>query len=429
MSRKRWSLAFLSVLAVVSLIAGTVGQVAATRRADRLAQVAAQISLGRAPSSADRRMARALTTRARSVAPRGLSGAVIDVGSGRLVWTLRGETPRMPASTAKLITATAALNSYGPEHRFTTTVRQGAERSRVALVGAGDPSLSTADLSTLARATAAALGRQKITRVSLRVDDGLFPRPTPAPGWASSYVPRQVRKVRALVVDEHHAADTSMDAGRVFATQLKRAHIKVVGTRRGAAPRKAKVLARVPGDRLSAIVTRMLLSSDNDHAEALRRLVAVDRGQPATWAGAERANRTVLGTHGFTLAQGAIWDGSGLSRSDRIGAVRLARVVRQALDGRRKDLAPLRDGALPVAGRSGTLGPRSRRFITAPSRCAAGRVVAKTGTLRDVVALAGWTRARDGRIKAFAFIVNGPSQSLALKRRVDALAATVNGCY
>lgn len=379
------------------------------------------------PSTADARLARALT--ARTVSTAGLSGAVIDVGSDRVVWSRRGGVPRMPASTAKLVTATAALRIFGPDHRFSTTVRQGANASRVVLVGAGDPSLSSADLGRLARDTAASLRIRKVRRVSVWADDSLFPRPSAAVGWRSSYVPDDVRAVRALVVDRHQVADTSLDAARVFAGLLKRQGVQVVWAGRGRTPRGARLLARVRGDRLSAIVTRMLLASDNDHAEALHRLAAVATGRPATWAGAEQATRVALAGEGITLSRNALRDGSGLSRADRLSAVQLARVADNALEAGQPELAPLREGALPLAGRTGTLWAGYGRFSTTPSRCAAGQVVAKTGTLRDVVALAGWTRARDGRVKAFAFVINGPTATRTLKQRVDGFAATVNGCY
>jgi D-alanyl-D-alanine carboxypeptidase/D-alanyl-D-alanine-endopeptidase (penicillin-binding protein 4) len=55
-------------------------------------------------------------------------------------------------------------------------------------------------------------------------------------------------------------------------------------------------------------------------------------------------------------------------------------------------------------------------------------VFAKTGTLSDVVSLAGWTTGADGRVKVFAFMVNGRTSSTTLKQDVDMLAATVTGC-
>ncbi|MGL5859547.1 MAG: D-alanyl-D-alanine carboxypeptidase/D-alanyl-D-alanine endopeptidase [Angustibacter sp.] len=380
-------------------------------------------------STADRRIARMLSARTSTAAvSAGFSGAVLDVSSNRLVWSKRGTVGRMPASTAKLVTATTALTVFGPEHRFTTRVRQGATRSRVMLVGGGDPSLSTADLRQLARSTASSLRRSGLRRVTVWADDSLFPTPTPAPGWRSSYVPSEVRWVRALVVDERHAANTSTDAAHAFARQLEAAGIDVVGRKVGVTPRGGRLLASVQGDRLSAIVARMLLRSDNDHAEALHRLVAVARGWPTSWIGAGRAQRSVLRRDGIDLPVSALADGSGLSRASRVSAVQLAAVVDNVLEPGQPELAPMRSGALPLAGRTGTLQAGYGRFASGPARCAAGRVTAKTGTLRDVIALAGWTRARDGRVKAFAFVVNGPAASLARKQRLDLLAATVTGC-
>ncbi len=90
------------------------------------------------------------------------------------------------------------------------------------------------------------------------------------------------------------------------------------------------------------------------------------------------------------------------------------------------DLAVLRTDGLPVAGRTGTL---KHRFAGAPVSCAVGKVAAKTGSLSDASSLAGYTVGTDGRLKAFAFVVNYRHVDSLLRRHLDALAATVNGCY
>lgn len=53
----------------------------------------------------------------------------------------------------------------------------------------------------------------------------------------------------------------------------------------------------------------------------------------------------------------------------------------------------------------------------------------KTGSLRDVITLAGVTTARDGREKVWAFLVYGQPAELATRRAVDRLATTVQGCW
>jgi D-alanyl-D-alanine carboxypeptidase/D-alanyl-D-alanine-endopeptidase (penicillin-binding protein 4) len=337
----------------------------------------------------------------------------------------------MPASTTKLITATNALAVFGPDHRFTTTVKLGRSWSSLLLVGAGDPSLSSTDLSALATSTAAAAKAHGVTSVSLYADDSLFPAPSLAHGWKSSYVPADVRWVRALVVDGHHVTDTSMDAAKVFAAKLAAKGITVVHTGRATAKPGAGLVASVQGQRLDAMVKQMLLVSDNDHAEALHRLVAHALGYSTSWTGAQEAQRAELAHQaGITLSTTAMYDGSGLSRSDRLTSTQLARLVSVIVDWKhRPDLAVLRTGGLPLAGRTGTLSASFGRFTTAPSKCAAGVLTGKTGTLSDAVALAGWTVGTDGRVKTFDFEVNGKPDSLTLKRAVDNLAATVRGCY
>jgi D-alanyl-D-alanine carboxypeptidase/D-alanyl-D-alanine-endopeptidase (penicillin-binding protein 4) len=72
--------------------------------------------------------------------------------------------------------------------------------------------------------------------------------------------------------------------------------------------------------------------------------------------------------------------------------------------------------------------PRSGAAVPAAA-VVKGRLVAKTGTQRDVVALSGVTTGTDGRRQVFSFIVNGPASSLTVRRAVDGLAATVTGCW
>jgi D-alanyl-D-alanine carboxypeptidase/D-alanyl-D-alanine-endopeptidase (penicillin-binding protein 4) len=89
-----------------------------------------------------------------------------------------------------------------------------------------------------------------------------------------------------------------------------------------------------------------------------------------------------------------IVDGSGLSRSDRTSP----REVVALLTEHGGDAAFL--GSLAVAGRSGTIADRMRG-TSAQDRCRA-----KTGTLRDVSALAGYCTTIGGGTVAFAFLMN-----------------------
>ncbi len=357
------------------------------------------------------------------------TGLVTDAATGRILWSQRRLTRQLPASTTKLVTAVNALETFGPTHRFTTRVRGGLYPSRVVLVGSGDPSLSSRHLARLAASTAATLHAEDVYRVTVYVDDSLFPAPSRAYGWPSTYMGRDVRPVRALIVNQRDVWDTSIHAGRVFAAKLVAQGITVRKVVRGRAPVGSPMLAKVRGKSLDAIVATMLQSSDNDYAEALHRLVARRIGYHTTWWGAAVAQREVLRRLGVDLGTSKLYDGSGLSRAGRLTAAQLVAVLSLVFDGQHPNLVSLQSGSLPVAGRTGTLARNYLRYTTAPTKCAAGLLEAKTGTLRGSITLAGFARGADGQVKLFAFLVNGMPSTLTTRRAVDKLASTVTGCW
>lgn len=357
------------------------------------------------------------------------TGFVTDAASGTVLWSQGGDTAQLPASTAKLVTAVNVLDTYGPAYRFTTTVRRGTYWRQVVLVGAGDPSIATAHLDALAVSTARAVRAHGVRTVTVYVDDSLFPAPSLAYGWKSSYVPGEVRPVRALVVNQHEVWDTSLDAGKVFAGRLAAHGVRVQAVYRGRVHASDPLLGSVQGWRVDSMVGTMLRWSDNDFAEAFHRLVARKAGYPATWAGAAAAQRAVLKSQGVDLGTSTLYDGSGLSRADRLTAAQLVAVLTLAVDGRHPQLAALRHGLLAVAGRTGTLGPDYLRYTTWPTRCAAGLIEAKTGSITGVVTFAGYAQGQDGRTKAFAYLVNGMPATLTTRRALDKLATTVTGCW
>ena len=357
-----------------------------------------------------------------------LAGIVVDPVAGQEVWSRTPGEAQIPASNTKILTAVTALQSFGPDHRFTTRVTTGSTARRVVLVGGGDPSLSSRQLGAMARTVAGGLLAQGLDRVRVQVDDSLFPAPTRPYGWKAAYTIRDVSPVRALVVDQHRRWDTSLDAGQVFARRLERRGVDVRSVRHGVAPAGATVLAESLGADLATQVAGMLQTSDNDVAEGLHRLVALQTGHPATWEGAEQARQAVLAGMGVPLTT-TLYDGSGLSRKDRLRPAELVAVLGTVFDGAHPNLAGLQDGSFAVAGVSGTLGPSFRRYVTNPTRCAAGLVQAKTGSLSGVITLSGFARGADGQVKLFSFLLNHVPSTLTTRQAVDRLAATVTGCW
>jgi D-alanyl-D-alanine carboxypeptidase/D-alanyl-D-alanine-endopeptidase (penicillin-binding protein 4) len=362
---------------------------------------------------------------------------------------LRGRGPVTPASTTKLLTATAALAALGPDRTFETTTVLGPG-ALVSLVGGGDPLLARrpatrrtaedatypvpADLLTLARATAARLREADTTTVRVAVDDTLFTGPTASPRWRPDYVPDGVvAPITALWVDQGRdpdgfgrVADPALAAGRVFAAQLRRAGVRVVGepVRRPASP-EAVELAAVSSPPVEDIVVHLLEVSDNEAAEALAHHVGREVGGSASFAGAVRGVRRVLAGLGVALGDDRVWDGSGLSRANRVSAGTILGVLRLAASPERPDLRPVLVG-LPVAGFSGSLVDR----FTTGAPAGLGAVRAKTGTLTGVHALAGLATTADGVTVAFVVAADRVPEGKDLQARtaLDRAAAALAAC-
>ncbi|MBC6467997.1 D-alanyl-D-alanine carboxypeptidase/D-alanyl-D-alanine endopeptidase [Actinomadura alba] len=363
----------------------------------------------------------------------GINAVVVDVESRRTLFEQRARVAAVPASTTKVITSTAALAALGPDRRLTTKVVKGA--GGIVLVGGGDPTLTTrpspgypmsASLPDLAKRTATALKAAGTTRVRVGYDASLYQGSRTAVGWKPNYIPDgEVAPVTALMVDEgrtapgerSRVADPPGAAVQAFVGLLRRNGISATaGGRTQAAPNAAQ-LAAVQSPPVSALVERLMTDSDNDLAEAMVRHVAIERNRPPTFAGAAQAVQEVLARLG--AAEGVrLADGSGLSTSNRITPMALARVISIAASGKRPELRAMITG-LPVAGFSGTLAGR----YTTVALQGAGMVRAKTGTLANVNTLAGITNDEDGRVLAFAFMAGNTNSEV-----LDQLASTVASC-
>ena len=104
--------------------------------------------------------------------------------------------------------------------------------------------------------------------------------------------------LRALVVDGRQVTDTSIDAANLFAAKLKAQGLTVTVVGRGSTTSANPLLASSAGQTVSQIVSRMMLESDNEHAEALHRLVGIKLGYGNTWAAAKSAQAARLKSRG-----------------------------------------------------------------------------------------------------------------------------------
>ena len=107
-------------------------------------------------------------------------------------------------------------------------------------------------------------------------------------------------------------------------------------------------------------------------------------------------------------------NGSGLSRSERITAQSLGELLRLAAKHPSSDIFT---NSLAVAGVDGTAANMAKRGIAVN---ALGNAQLKTGTLRDVAAVAGYANGKSGRRYSVVGIINHPNASAA-RPALDAL--------
>lgn len=391
-------------------------------------------------SRADARIASVLAARTKSQAlGKHVTMTVFDPVTHTYAYQRRAGASLRGASTTKLLTAVAVLKTLGPDHRLPTTVRRGTAPGELVLVAGGDPLLTSKDLRTLAKATGAALrtsppGSAPAVGVSsfvVRADDSLFSGPGQSMGWKKGWLPSEVRPVGAFARDDRKVRDATADAGRYFTNALAKEGVKARYGGEKVAPKGAPAVAAIPGHTVGQAVSRALLVSDNDAAEMLFRHVAVATGRPGTWAGARTAVAETLRSLGIPLAGARVVDGSGLSLTGRVTSAELTAALALGLSPAHPELAGLR-GSLPVAGKTGSLKSSAGRFNKKPAKCAVGRVQAKTGTLADSIALAGYATAADNQTRIFVAVVNDrPTKYSRDKTRqaLDKVAASVTGCW
>ncbi len=224
--------------------------------------------------------------------------------------------------------------------------------------------------------------------------------------------------------------DRTAFADRLFRSLWRELGGRFAGiTREAAGPRDSTLLAEHRSRPLSDVLRDINKRSDNPATRltylALASATAPGHGSVATrvshaepsTAAAARVTRTWLFDHGIDDTGLVLENGSGLSRLEKIQPQQLAEVLRVAL---RRPWAPEFLASLPVAGLDGGL----QRRLAKPPLVGVARL--KTGTLRDVTALAGYVPDRKGRNLIVVAMVNHPTATSKLARpALDALIEAV----
>jgi len=340
----------------------------------------------------------------------------------------------IPASTQKIVVAAVALDTLGPEHRYTTTVaatgiEDGVVTGDLFLIGGGDPLLTsdeypveddgsppfhTTSLDSLADAVVDA-GITRINGVVVgdgsRYDDVWF-----VDSWAPDVPYIEAGPYDALMVNDSRVLyrssrqdDPNEAAAREFTRLLADRGVALnYAYSAGAADPAATWVASIDSAPLTDVVEEMLVTSDDNTAELmLKEIGLADSNDGSRIAGLNAIDRTLRGW-GVAADDIRIVDGSGLSADNRLTCDVLVDVL---VRGRTLGLPAL----MPTAGESGTL---VGEFVGTPME---GRMHAKTGTLGSPPfdtepdaskALAGYVDTDTGAVIEFAMVLNSPDISV-----------------
>jgi D-alanyl-D-alanine carboxypeptidase/D-alanyl-D-alanine-endopeptidase (penicillin-binding protein 4) len=353
------------------------------------------------------------------------AGVLLVDTHGEIVISAHAQTKFIPASTTKLVTAWLALNHWGEDHHFKTDFYLDDSTNTLWVKGSGDPFLVSEELLMIAK-NLKNKGLQQIDAIGL--DDSLFQNNLNVPGASTTTNPYDakptaiaanfntlaVRKKAGRIVSAEsqtpltafsekmarqqslskritrvNTGASSQDAERYFAELLAaflRQQGVVVGKQIiwGIVPNKAPYYTHSNSKKLTEVIRPMMKYSTNFIANQLILVLSSECYQrPANFSDVERYMSTRLQDK-FNWKTIVLKEGAGLSRDNQISPTQMV----QLLEAFRpwKDLLP----------------------EVAPG------IYAKSGTLKNVSTLAGYTVDRNQQWNAFTLMMQ---QSVSHKRR------------
>jgi D-alanyl-D-alanine carboxypeptidase/D-alanyl-D-alanine-endopeptidase (penicillin-binding protein 4) len=373
----------------------------------------------------------------------GFRGTVLDLASGTVLFSRKGDNAIPGVGAMSLVTAAAAVEVLGPDYSLETTVFTTPTPGQLVIVGGGDPTLSRTGLgedsvypaapklADLAAQVRASIGAgSAITEIV--VDAGYWDE---SEGWLPSW-PENARTsgvlgpVTALQVDggradpevqaSRRSSDPVTDAGEYFAEALGADDAALT---RGSLPEGSTQVASVQSRPVSELVETMIDTGDASLAEALGRVISLESGNDGTAASVGPVLRAALvGLIELPEDVADISDASGTSPQTRTTS-RFVTGMLARLQDEQEDLGIV-TAAIPIAGEPGALEER----FTGSSAAARSWVRAVPAEASGIESLAGLIDAADGTELAFDFSATGDGVGATAQAALDALAAAVYSC-
>ena len=199
-----------------------------------------------------------------------------------------------------------------------------------------------------------------------------------------------------------------MSQNQYFSAVFRQMWHDVGGTFRGEVksgivPQGARQVAEWTSPNLPEIVHDINKFSNNVMARQLLLTLAADpMGQPATAEQGARVIKGWLANKKIPASELVIENGSGLSRTARISAVTMGKILALAW---RAPWMPEFIASMPIAARDGSMRKRLKEMGVA------GSAHIKTGGLREVCTIAGYVTAASGKRYIVVNFINHPNAS------------------
>lgn len=370
-------------------------------------------------------------------------------GSQPALLTANADDPQSPASTMKLVTTYAALGILGPDYRWPTeiytngNVTGGTLYGDVIIRGYGNPQFAENDFRQMLQALRAR-GISSI-KGNLVADTGFFNVPYQDPGAfdgnagaaynaqpeailyqerGSCYEFRDLKgKVQKVcpIMPANAQAREALNVnlfGSFWKLWVGELGGQMQGTfARGGTPQNAQLVYTHRSRPLREIIMEVNKDSNNVMArQILLSVGAKQLGAPGTPQKGAQAIGQWLESRGLPFPELRLENGSGLSRIERITPRHMGEMLVDAYNSPyRNDLM----NSMAVLGVDGTLKNRMKNSGLA------GRGRFKTGTLRDVRALAGYLQASDGQTYVISILHNDPRARASVRAAHDDLVEWV----
>ena len=401
-----------------------------------------------------------------------ISVSIKDVETGNVVYALNDRSPRNPASTLKLLTSFASYETLGNDYKFSTKLYKTDKNELYIKLGA-DPFLTSKDLLALMKIAKA---KNIVEPKTIYIDNTIFDSVEWGEGWQwdddlnpcmprfSAYnidgnlinieVTSQGKNIAPSIVTKPYYPVTFMNMvnpqSNINNVKLSRNNnispniINVTGTistkqtlnipvnniqlyfnlRLEDAIRSAKIgyyspfyIAKLPekvylaGEithDINQIMSSVLKDSNNLSAESLYKVAgSVYANDTGSTENSSRMLYQYLSELNLNISEIKVVDGSGVSKNNIMTSDFMTNFLLKLAND--ENFGSLKE-FMAVPG-EGTLKNRMLYFKD--------NLIAKTGTLSDTSAIAGFIKTRKGKLYAFDIMIQGARTSDADKKNIE----------